>query len=40
VLVVEIEAAAPRWAGDRAGGPPARERLWVALRGGGGRREW
>ena len=38
VLEVEIEAMPPRWAGERA--PAAltiRERLWVALRGGGGR---
>jgi prepilin-type N-terminal cleavage/methylation domain-containing protein len=41
VLVVEIEAAPPRWGGDRAAAEPAvRERLWIALRGGGGRREW
>jgi len=40
VLVVEVEATAPRWAGERAAGPVVRERLWIALRGGGGRREW
>jgi prepilin-type N-terminal cleavage/methylation domain-containing protein len=40
VLVVEVEATAPRWAGERAPGPAVRERLWIALRGGGGRREW
>lgn len=48
VLVVEIETWPARWAGDRApaagraatAGPPVRERLWIALRGGGGRRAW
>jgi hypothetical protein len=38
VLEVEIEAARPGWAGESAAEVPAmRERLWIALRGGGGR---
>ena len=37
VLEVEIEAARPGWGGEGAAEVPLRERLWIALRGGGGR---